>query len=870
MLNWTESARVELERYLAQARAAAAASGADPEEVAGDLQRHLEQRLAEAGSSTVTREDLLRVLPRTGASDNPPAAKPAPAAGGPGRWVRAMIFLFGVTLPVITLAFELLTGLCGELFVDPIPTFGHALLIALVPLANAWAFSFLFRGRPANAAGPGYLNGVAIAVSAYYTLVFLPVSPFAVIGILYLGMGLLPLSPMISLGVALGLRRRLRRRVRETGAGPLPAAWRGAVVAVGLLGLLALPTILTQTGLQLGVSESSAWRMRGVRLLRSLGNREILLRSCYRRNRPFGDVTTWLFEQLGAPVSAEQAQRMYYRVTGTPYNAVRPPNLRGFRARAIINADDFDFDQAGDAVAGRLRGLKLSESRLDSRIEAASAVSYTEWTLVFQNDSARQQEARAQIALPPGAVVSRVTLWVDGEEREAAYAGRGAVKAAYQKVVQRRRDPVLVTTSGPDQVLLQCFPVPPNGGTIKTRIGITAPLVPESRESGLLRMPFFRERNFGLTRELRHSLWVESGQPLQVYGAADRYPAETLPGPRYARRAEISDDQLSGPCAAQAVMPAEAGDAWTGLREETDRVVRQRLETVAMEKPGRIVFVLDGSLGMASRASALVQQALDHLPPGTEAAAFLAGDEVGRAGESSSWPEALQRHKFRGGCDNVAALNVAWDLAAGVSNGVVVWLHGPQPVSFEGEEALLQRLERRPNGPAIFDLPIGAGPNQVAVLLNGHGALRPINDFGNSGEALARLLDGWAGKRPGYRYVRTLEPRADTPDQPEGSSHIARLRARDEALRLASTGKAEDRDEAVALAVRYRLVTPVSGAVVLETAEQYRESGLEPAASDTVPKIVPEPETWLLILAGVVLLALRSRLHRRHAVSPTI
>ena len=59
-----------------------------------------------------------------------------------------------------------------------------------------------------------------------------------------------------------------------------------------------------------------------------------------------------------------------------------------------------------------------------------------------------------------------------------------------------------------------------------------------------------------------------------------------------------------------------------------------------------------------------------------------------------------------------------------------------------------------------------------------------------------------------------------------------------------------NRAAAVALASRYRLVTPVSGAVVLETQQQYDESRLTPVsqAQATVPT-VPEPHEWAL-LAG--------------------
>ncbi len=70
------------------------------------------------------------------------------------------------------------------------------------------------------------------------------------------------------------------------------------------------------------------------------------------------------------------------------------------------------------------------------------------------------------------------------------------------------------------------------------------------------------------------------------------------------------------------------------------------------------------------------------------------------------------------------------------------------------------------------------------------------------------------------------------------------------------------RADAVALAARYHLVTPVSGAVVLETQQQYEESRLTPVAQTTVPT-VPEPHEWaLLALAFAALMWLAWR--RRH------
>ena len=81
----------------------------------------------------------------------------------------------------------------------------------------------------------------------------------------------------------------------------------------------------------------------------------------------------------------------------------------------------------------------------------------------------------------------------------------------------------------------------------------------------------------------------------------------------------------------------------------------------------------------------------------------------------------------------------------------------------------------------------------------------------------------------------------------KGSDHIARLWAHDRVLDLMRTNPADNRAAAVSLATQYRLVTPVSGAVVLETKQQYDESRLAPVSQATVPTI-PEPHEWALAL----------------------
>ena len=118
-----------------------------------------------------------------------------------------------------------------------------------------------------------------------------------------------------------------------------------------------------------------------------------------------------------------------------------------------------------------------------------------------------------------GGTVSRATLWINSEEREAAHGGRGEVRAAYQQVaVQQRRDPLLVTTKGADRVLAQAFPVPGNGGTIKCKIGITAPLEITAPSQARLMLPAIVDRNFSFTPDSHHGGGRPASQRHQPYG----------------------------------------------------------------------------------------------------------------------------------------------------------------------------------------------------------------------------------------------------------------------------------------------------------------------------------------------------------------
>jgi hypothetical protein len=88
--------------------------------------------------------------------------------------------------------------------------------------------------------------------------------------------------------------------------------------------------------------------------------------------------------------------------------------------------------------------------------------------------------------------------------------------------------------------------------------------------------------------------------------------------------------------------------------------------------------------------------------------------------------------------------------------------------------------------------------------------------------------------------------------------HLARLWAASAAE--ASTSPLTDAARAD-LASRYQLVTLFSGAVVLETQQQYAEHGLTPADGSATPSVpnVPEPSTSLLVMLATAAALMRRK-----------
>jgi Ca-activated chloride channel family protein len=106
----------------------------------------------------------------------------------------------------------------------------------------------------------------------------------------------------------------------------------------------------------------------------------------------------------------------------------------------------------------------------DVEVTVRDGVVTTHVDQFFHNGTGRDVEGRYVFPLPPGAVVSSFTMWVDGEALEARILDAGEARAIYEDYVRRAIDPALLEYVGRDTLSARIFPIPAGG---ERRIEIT-------------------------------------------------------------------------------------------------------------------------------------------------------------------------------------------------------------------------------------------------------------------------------------------------------------------------------------------------------------------------------------------------------------
>lgn len=789
----------------------------------------------------------------------PPTPEVAAREKGTG-W----LMLLGIVLPTTTLGVELTTKMCAKEFFDPLRTWIHMLGVALVPAVAL----VVACGLPISQVATRRLHAAAYAMlgaNLYFAVCFLPIAPLGVVALLALGLGLLPLTPLL----ALFATRIVLKRLHD--ADPrFPVGARVAWCVGALMVLICPDPIGTWTRVRLAAAAHGGPVARATAIddLRQHSSADVVQRVLAEGLRPPTDPIAFCLTS-NLPDTTAPLRAVLYQAFGAEVEVSEPSRWSDF-------ADGFDPENAPRTATRRDgfasgRGVpRLAGSTYEVRCDAVAATVETAWELEFANPTGFPAEATGSILLPAGAVVSGLTLWVDGAPREAAFSTREKAQTAYDTIVSKRRDPALVVTRGVRRVSLSCFPIPAQG-TMRLRLRFIGELAAAPDGSASIELPCFESGTFAYSGDgappLRHRVEVIGGLALvPTLEGMETRAADHVGG-------TITQDELA----------CHLGVARTNVPEP----MRPRLwegtdgaTWSAQPAPSRgpvasaLVVVVDGSMAMRHEAQ-WVANALERVDPTADLAVVFAGDRaelLTTGGLAPALPERVREAATRlrttacvGGRDNAAALTLAVDLVRERPDATILWVHAPQPIELDGSEDLRIALELADAPPRVVSIATVARFDAVSTQLERAGVAVDERVAANVGEALALALREARTATGPMRFacIRANAAELSTGLALERGGEVwSRLAAYQEITRLLAQDSADAIASAQELAATARLVTPVSGAVVLERDEQYAQFGMDTPSGGGGGgfSAAPEPEAYAMIaLAGLVFLFVRAR-----------
>lgn len=807
-------------------------------------------------------------LKGTGGKTPPPKRKIS------GTLERSLVF-FGILLPLAAILAENQFHSCAKYAFDPFPSSGHVFLCLLIPFASVLTWLSL-RHNVASQFGPGLLtNGMAVGVAILYSLMFLPLAGSSIASFLHALVNFYPpaslfssfaevivsCSPLLALLVLWLCGRRAAKEAAAFGTFFCPHQVKNAGHLVILLMVVALelPSTITRVALGMAASRESESSARGLAILRTFGSRDVMLRACYERSGRASDVLGSLYE-ASHPSDYRVMRNIFYKATGRTFNSFPIPE----EARASMNHtgrlaydgfdqgadDEFDSDPdvAGEVVSGVSRGLSVSQSKIQARVDSDAGTSKIDWFLDFNNKSKYDREVRTRIKLPHGAAVNEAGLIVNGKEYKCQITLKEQAREIYRDAVQRKRNPLLVSLAGEDTVLVQCYPVPP-GNKLSLHLSAVSPLTLNKDLHAILSLPQFEERNFQIT--VPHTIELSANHEIENF--RDQLDKSTYDHPEanlYKLSGSLDCSKLASGAAVVGFQRGKENSFW--CKDQNSSKVIETISDLKWQKPAKLTVLIDGSLCMRDNIKEIAD-ALKKLPKDQAVKAIFIGDRGTQEFSPAEFDKLANVECIGGQLDGDVLGRSLQDLSA--PDTTVLWIHGQQPAAENpfGEQSLLPWFlqSHGVSKPILYDMQLYSGPNQYLDGVDSV-AVQKVPRFGSCAQDLELLFDIW--QKPGTiktfsrqhlgAYANGLEiapvpycgpvsvstndadslAKSDTPavaDQQnvegkETASELAQLWAYDEIHRLV---RAHDEYHALRLAEQYKLVTPVSSAVLVDTVE---------------------------------------------------
>lgn len=791
------------------------------------------------------------------------------------------VMSFGVLIPSLM---GLLTAMsCYQritlmLLNNPCETLLEILLMAMIPIAIFSSWKFYCKNNYRFNIVRGSLLGIAvgsslIAAGICTVALFTGSSEFEYYtGTNFsTGFGTIALLSLASCATALYVGNLIRLRME------FASSRRHVIfnIAAGiLLGMVAFFCAEAKSwGIRLAekaaISDIAQERKEGLEWMRLLNSEKSLKMEC-SDSRSVGIAGFFI------PIKKSDAQRLYFTVTGKPFRDEKDENFSSM-------SDEY---LSRHVVGERIPGLKLVRSAINGAVSSNNLTSSIGWTYVFHNDTASPKEARAEIALPPDAVISEFTVWQEGEPIEAGFAATGKATKQDQNVNIGHESTGMISSLGRNRYLMHCYPVA-EGKELRVQVTMAVPLKLDTLSSATLTLPRFICSNFSLEGE--HNLRLESSHKMlsKVEGlSTSRSPngsdviegnlacaqiehspivinafrdssAKTVLAKDPIAAAQAHKDYLAEEARKKAQAEEEAAaeqtemdgqglvvmiDGSKGVKQQLEdvksvmgrrhkflkkapakpkgiepRFVAQSIEEVTSKTPNRVVVVLDGSSAVKERLPE-IKNAFQAIPASVPVSVMVASQEDGLLAKPTPLATALNlldKVQFVGGQNNLKAVVRAAEVAGQAKGGVVLWVHGAQPALYPD----IYIMSPFAGKPSFYEISLDSGETDTLEYFKNHSEISGFFPVLAGHNLTSNMTDFFCKWQPGRRDFQsqyaTVKQLPKTPTMLSGrqEKELVLLNA---AKTIESLIKQKKYDRAAILALQYKIVTPVSCAVILD------------------------------------------------------
>ncbi|EMY78293.1 hypothetical protein LEP1GSC060_0757 [Leptospira weilii serovar Ranarum str. ICFT] len=538
------------------------------------------------------------------------------------------------------------------------------------------------------------------------------------------------------------------------------------------------------------------------------------------------------------------------------------------------------------------RGNSLITTDIDSHVQIHPElrVSYTETTLSIYNENSSShsligvgrwtsspEEAIYTITVPPGSICTKLSLWIDGEERPARLTFRSTARNAYEQIVGReRRDPSYVEWLDGNRLRLRVFPVTPENYRM-VRIGIVSPLKADNDTiQGTETLSYERIRIEGPIAD-----FADQNVNVDLFSKA---PMELSTSGISLKEKVVSDSQVrqwTGSVGFKGwsfSFPATPPGGTIAAAGVTYNVLPERKEVVEFQ-PDTIVVALNTSLSRSEWKNVVKKMYGFGIPVTILTNEWFRTKDVEKA------------IRYLDECE-IPAFNL-FPLHFNETFSTTEVLGGKTPLWIVAGENQSIPLGELRGSDRFYKMQISAAERKEPVkiaIVNGKrseyvASLIDLNQVVSVAENEDELYTILKNKRIRLPFEKedvislpyaklTLEKSNQTSVRRPGSDLLVRMLIQRKIMR--QLGKRFlDRDlengDLVDLARDAMVVSPVSTLIVLETENDYKRFGIKAGASALgqskleAPGAVPEPGEWLLFVCIVFGLVVYFKMRKRFA-----